>query len=103
MACCPNCQSRFFKTLGIKVDSQPGHSPALLVKRRCKRCKHKNIFRKDAITGRVTLATWDLWHHLPAVNTKDTVFRLHVSQYTRRISRSSNTRLERFYNDDASH
>lgn len=90
---CGNCQSLFFKTLEIRVNDAGN---ALLYKKRCKRCKHKCVLRKNSLQGALQLSGIEDWRR--ARQSQSTVCaaapRLLVGEYTARISRAHTPPLD---------
>lgn len=94
MSHCTHCQSRFFKTLETRLlpeESTGAGRLTLLLKKRCKRCKFKFLFRKDYPTGRTGLISRELWLQgirIPngAISISDGN-RLFTGEYSRKISR----------------
>lgn len=85
---CENCQSLFFKTLETRLCSE---NPAILYKKRCKRCKYKYIIRKGLPNGQITPASREEWLEAEKVNLPGQASvsergKILVSEYTRKVS-----------------
>lgn len=90
---CGNCQSLFLKTLEIRIHTAGN---ALLYKKRCKRCKHKQVLKRDSLQGALKPATLKDWQSGRKASSVATVSQpcLMVSEYTARISRAKEPPLD---------
>ncbi len=101
MSHCTHCQSRFFKTLETRLlpEEYTGAGRlTVLMKKRCKRCKFKFLFRKDYPSGRTGQIPRELWLQgirIPngAVSVTDGN-RLFAGDYSRKISRRAEESID---------
>lgn len=82
---CLYCHSLFFKTLEIRISGVSD----LLYKKRCKRCKHKQFFRKNMLTGAFSPLSLTDWLAGRKINLQGYRASVMVSEYTRKISKSA--------------
>lgn len=94
---CLDCESVYFKTLEIRALTGRKEPPALLYKKRCKRCKTKQFVKKNITTGAIELTTYEDFCRgdriAGAYELNNDRFRMMVSQYTRRISRPADEQI----------
>lgn len=106
MLCCPNCGSRFFKTLELRFEIFKKQVQALLYKKRCKRCKEKYLIEltADNKKAKYEFATPERWQSAQRVhqNSSHTVAHanpyLCVSTYTRLISSDTSKIYDKLLN-----
>lgn len=91
---CGNCHSLFLKTLEIRIHAAGN---ALLYKKRCKRCKHKQVLKRDSLQGGLKPATIKDWQNGRKAESPTAAVSqpcLMVSEYTARISRAKEPPLD---------
>ncbi len=100
MCRCLNCDGRFFKTLETRIlrpsdslslseEEQSSNTVVLMMKKRCKRCKHKYFYRKDWPENKTQPIAYELWREGVKIANNVLSSRGHVfaSEYSKKISR----------------
>ncbi len=92
MCRCLNCDGRFFKTLETRIlpsENENSETVILMMKKRCKRCKHKYLYKKTLPQNNTAPISYELWEQGTKIAASYISSRgqVHASDYSKKISR----------------